>query len=550
MMGRESHAKVFSTGPRLTLFCRVLDVTRRPSVWIVIAILILLGGQVFFFRVTSDDAFISLRYAENFARGWGLVFNEGERVEGYSNFLWVIILAGFARVGLTGIMVPKILGVILGVASLLETYVLAVSLNPRGRLWNVLPCLLLATSVQFVVWSVAGLEEMLFVFLILIAAHLYVRELLDPDLLPLSSVIFLLLALTRPEGVIFLVAAALLKIGLTARTLRGGGLQASGRLAMWLIVFVLGFAVYLLWRWTYYGDIVPNTFYAKTGQPGFNQQKQGLSYLWRFIAFDNLLLLAGLACLPFMSTRQKSTIGYVALLFFVVSYTAFVVYVGGDGMAVYRFFVPVLPLCSILASHGLATVADAFSSYLSDNRETRIRITMIAMSFGLLYAMFIVGQAYVVWLKDNGSGLGFGSRQGLRDGLEGQNCYAKVGHYLKRTVRSDALIAVWDAGAVPYYSGLRTLDMWSLMDRNIARLEHLARLGKVQGDSGALLRDYILGMNPTYFVGCSTVSPAMLAEERLLPYGLGKDDRLLQKYRLVWRELAPACYVWLYTQEY
>ena len=53
---------------------------------------------------------------------------------------------------------------------------------------------------------------------------------------------------------------------------------------------------------------------------------------------------------------------------------------------------------------------------------------------------------------------------GLRDGLEVQNCYTRVGHYLKRTVRSDALIAVWDAGAAPYYSGLRTLDMWSLME--------------------------------------------------------------------------------------
>src|SRR5262245_5079445 len=48
----------------------------------------------------TDDAFISFRYARNFSAGAGLVFNPGfERVEGYSNFLWVLILAAGNRLG-------------------------------------------------------------------------------------------------------------------------------------------------------------------------------------------------------------------------------------------------------------------------------------------------------------------------------------------------------------------------------------------------------------------------------------------------------------------
>lgn len=44
----------------------------------------------------SDDAFISYRYAANFVAGNGLVFNVGERVEGYSNFLYtLLIVPGF-----------------------------------------------------------------------------------------------------------------------------------------------------------------------------------------------------------------------------------------------------------------------------------------------------------------------------------------------------------------------------------------------------------------------------------------------------------------------
>ena len=40
-----------------------------------------------------DDAFISFRYARNLLEGHGLVFNPGEYVEGYSNFLWTLELA-------------------------------------------------------------------------------------------------------------------------------------------------------------------------------------------------------------------------------------------------------------------------------------------------------------------------------------------------------------------------------------------------------------------------------------------------------------------------
>jgi arabinofuranosyltransferase len=47
----------------------------------------------------SDDGFISFRYAQNLAEGRGLVYNAGEYVEGYTNLLWTLALAGFMRWG-------------------------------------------------------------------------------------------------------------------------------------------------------------------------------------------------------------------------------------------------------------------------------------------------------------------------------------------------------------------------------------------------------------------------------------------------------------------
>ena len=65
-----------------------------PSLFFLCLVLLLLG-HAFYFNYISDDAFITFRYADNFIRGKGLVYNAGERVEGYTNFLWLILLSLF-----------------------------------------------------------------------------------------------------------------------------------------------------------------------------------------------------------------------------------------------------------------------------------------------------------------------------------------------------------------------------------------------------------------------------------------------------------------------
>lgn len=50
-----------------------------------------LWSEKVFWTFTIDDVFISLRYAKNAARGFGLVFNPGERVEAFTNLLWTLI---------------------------------------------------------------------------------------------------------------------------------------------------------------------------------------------------------------------------------------------------------------------------------------------------------------------------------------------------------------------------------------------------------------------------------------------------------------------------
>ncbi|MCJ7578117.1 MAG: hypothetical protein MUO91_06665, partial [candidate division Zixibacteria bacterium] len=84
---------------------------------------------------TQDDAFISYRYVKNFINGHGLVFNPGERVEGYTNFLWIIILSIFAKFGLDIIVVSKILGIASGCVVLFLLYKISVLLFQTRNRW-------------------------------------------------------------------------------------------------------------------------------------------------------------------------------------------------------------------------------------------------------------------------------------------------------------------------------------------------------------------------------------------------------------------------------
>src|ERR1700746_2217394 len=69
-----------------------------------------LVGHSLVWNFVTDDAFISFVYARNLARHGQLVFNLGERVEGYTNFLWTVVLAFFLRLGLQPELMSRLLG--------------------------------------------------------------------------------------------------------------------------------------------------------------------------------------------------------------------------------------------------------------------------------------------------------------------------------------------------------------------------------------------------------------------------------------------------------
>jgi GTP-binding protein EngB required for normal cell division len=121
---------------------------------------------------TEDDAYISFRYAQNLAHGNGLVFNPGERVEGYSNFSWVLLAAVAIHAGLDPVEVSKVLGLLSAVAALLLSWQLARRLVPRPGLTPVVAAFYLAVSPVLVQHSITGLETTFFALLLIAAVLL------------------------------------------------------------------------------------------------------------------------------------------------------------------------------------------------------------------------------------------------------------------------------------------------------------------------------------------------------------------------------------------
>jgi len=109
-----------------------------------------------------DDAYISYRYAENLVNGHGLVWNPGERVEGFTNPLWTLLIACGLSLGVGATTMGYALGLASGLALLAGTACLAWRwLAPEARWLAPLAPGVLACFGAFAFWSTGGMETSL-----------------------------------------------------------------------------------------------------------------------------------------------------------------------------------------------------------------------------------------------------------------------------------------------------------------------------------------------------------------------------------------------------
>lgn len=435
-------------------------ILRHPATYLVLAAMLLLAHALFYGALMGfdavDDAYISFRYAYNAARGHGLTFNVGERrVEGYTNFLWTVALIPAFWLGLPVHTVSLVLGTLcaLGTIALLWHFSRA---DPSLRWVGPVAALLLAADGSFALWAVGGLESSLFAFLVFGGALAYIREIKDSEAFPLSGAWFALAAMTRPEG--------LLVYGLTGVHHIATRLIRDRRLVVrqdWqrLGIFALIWAPWFAFRWRYYGFVLPNTFYAKvTLGDTVAQRARGLAYVQTFVRIHLGLLPLVVALLPLLRRRWRLWSSYFALV--VLAYGTYVSYVGGD-WSVGRFLVPILPMFYALLAGGLAVAWDWVLGQL--RRWVSVPLWATRGAAVLAVLALVVG----VFLA---SSLG-GEKALFLDPFDARlagRARTEMGKWLHDNVPRDTYIAVDAAGQMPFYSDLRTLDLYGLNDLKIA----------------------------------------------------------------------------------
>jgi len=283
-------------------------------------------------HVTLDDAYITFRYARHLAEGYGLgAWNHvGDRVEGYSSLLWMLLLGGGERVGIDVRVLSKVLG---GGAALA---VLALLFRDREDRPAVLSGLFLALYLPFAFYAASGMEAVTFTSLVTLA--LVGPAVWQP---PVSAV----LVAMRPEGAL-VAGLGVLALGWRAEHRRWAVASAMAA--------ALTFVAIAIHRWAAYHSLAPNTYYAKVSGGGFGHIWLGLQYVGSWM-LAHALVLVFLVIGAVVLTRTRDRRGLLCLALFAL-YVVYVARVGGDppsAFPAWRHFIHVAPAWVILATTGL-----------------------------------------------------------------------------------------------------------------------------------------------------------------------------------------------------
>ncbi len=421
------------------------------------AIVALFVHNAFELYFVGDDAFISFRYARNLADGMGLTWNPGERVEGYTNFLWVVIVAAGMRLGLEPVSLANALGI--GSGFLILAVLVAYSRFAFSRIsvFSFVAPLLLASNRTFVGWCTGGLETQFYSLLVLSGLLLFRVERERAESKPFgSSALFIAASLTRPEGsMFFCIVAGFYVIDLLGKK------RSLRSFFAWALPYAIAIGAFFLWRRLYFGYWLPNTFYAKVAGLWF---EQGLAHLAAFASEYQIALLA-VPILALLIARRR--LEHWLLAASIAAQASYIAAIGGDRFE-FRFMVVVLP--PIYWLFGCAVREIAMSPTLRRlGRATPSLAAAILVGLALLPIRLTLSEEGRESLRrlriETIERTGHMGKLRMR---QGQRLRSLIDQGL---LPSDIRYATGFAGATPYYSGLYTIDLWGLNDVLVARQE-------------------------------------------------------------------------------
>jgi hypothetical protein len=418
-----------------------------------------------------DDAMISMRYAWNFSHGIGLVWNEGERVQGYSNLLMTLFMSipTFVFDKSTSVFFVQASGIavmlLIGFISNKIIYLFSPD-KDRQRL-KVIGLLSFVGALSYyplIFWTLMGMETGLLALLLLCSIYFSLKFVDDqrPIRLILASLFMGLAFLSRNDSLIY---AILIGFYVFWSDIHRKLIRRNAYIYLAAIVIYAFFVSGQIWfQYLYYGSLLPNTYILKlTGMPFLPRIINGIGFIELFLKNTiNTLLYFLLVDLLFGFRKKKAL--FLAIFLSSILYQ---VYIGGDPWHYWRMMAPTFPLLIMLAINAFdefvysISSAPSFRSYIHRRSIFPVKYTLaglVSVMSGLL--LVSLNSPYITRIAM------------LHKPFDVENNQIQVNKALalNELLMDDASIGVFRAGALPYYVDVKAVDFLGKSDRYIAQL--------------------------------------------------------------------------------
>jgi arabinofuranosyltransferase len=416
-----------------------------------------------------DDAMISMRYAWNLSHGFGLVWNPGEYVEGYTNPLMTLLMSlptlVFDKVD--AVLAVQIQGIVF---MLLNAYLvlsiaehLASGQERYRRHFLALAFLCALSYYPLLYWSLMGMEIGLLAVLLSLSALCALRYARDcrPTQGVLLSVSLGLAFLTRPDTLVLAVPIFVYAFFAARKSERSPSLYTLLAMVGLYASFVAGQE---LFRWYYYGEWLPNTYTLKVSNiPLSSRIENGIKFVTPFLKEVSALLIVVGAGLVFAFRRDK-----LFLVSIFVALVCYQVWAGGDVSINWRLLSPAVPIMLVLGVHGIFLALQHHVSAASVGRGYLLH-TPTSLRWhvpGFVACLLVLVMLLSVNLRFLPEIAMLRDFTDVRVNEERVN----IALAIERFTKPDAKVGVFDAGAIPYYTGRPAIDFLGKADRRIAQL--------------------------------------------------------------------------------
>jgi arabinofuranosyltransferase len=416
-----------------------------------------------------DDAMISMRYAWNFSHGIGLVWNSGDYVEGYTNPLMTLLMSLSTLVfnKVDAVLAIQILGIIF---MLVNAYLivsiakhLVSGLESHRPLFVALAFVSALSYYPLLYWSLMGMETGLLAVLLslsVLSALTYAED-RRPAHAILLSISLGLAFLTRMDTVVFAVPifiyAFYARLRTDRRTKSLSSLFAMGGL---YALFVMGQE---LFRWSYYGEWLPNTYNLKVSGIALPMRIiNGMDFVLPFLTELHIpLIIVGVAMLFAFGKEKLLLVSVFATL------VCYQVWAGGDPWEYWRMLSPAVPILLVVATHEILRAIQAV--FASEGfQKYSLRSPIIPRRYiPTVIACLLVGG--MLWSVNSRFLPEIAMLQEAYDTAFNEN-RVNTALAIEQVTAPDATVGVFGAGTIPYYSGRPAIDFLGKSDRRIARV--------------------------------------------------------------------------------